>query len=263
MPSFTSSLLTSDTTAYTHATTSPFLTSAARGTTSKALLGRWLANDRLYIHAYIAGTGRLLPLLTLPPAAPSDGSAPRDTSTRLLDWIVAALVNVRREEGFFLETAHRYGLDVNLPGAAALHSSSTAAEFAAAKLEGLRRWEALFGSIAAGPEGQPLPWLEGAVIFWGTEVCYLDAWTGVKNALDPAGDAAKDADGGALRADFINNWTTDEFRRFVDDLRDIIDDAVEEEVRLHGEDIRAVFYERALEQWKKVLAAEETFWPAE
>lgn len=263
MPSFTSSLLASDGAAYKRATTSPFLTAAARGTVTKPLLARWLANDRLYIHAYIAGAGRLLPLLPLPLAAPADGSAPRDPATRALDWLVAALVNVRREEKFFLSTAHAHGLSVNLPGADAPPSSSTSAELAASKLEGLRRWESLFGSIAPGPRGQPLPWLEGAVIFWGTEVCYLDAWTGVRDVLDPAGEAAKDADGGALRTAFIDNWTNDEFRRFVDDLRDIIDDAVEEQVGLHGEEIRGQFHERALAQWRLVLAAEETFWPAE
>lgn len=264
--SLTQTLLSSSPEAYTRATTSPFLASAAAGTTSKALLSRWLANDRLYIHAYIRGTGRVLSFLRIPDLAPpaADPSAPRtsDPATRLLDWLVDALVNVRREENFFIDTAAQYGLSLDLPTTTTDTDGANSVP-ADQKLEGLRRWESLFGSVAPGPAGQPLPWLEAAVLFWGTEICYLDAWSGVKARLAPNPDPSRDADGGALRTAFLHNWTNDEFARFVHRLAAIIDDAVAELVASGGEQVKNQLLERVMPVWRDVLAAEETFWPAE
>ncbi|KAL2755026.1 hypothetical protein ACRALDRAFT_2106336 [Sodiomyces alcalophilus JCM 7366] len=262
--SLTQTLLASSPEDYTRATTSPFLTSAAAGTTSKSLLSRWLANDRLYIHAYVRGTGRLLSFLTVPDLAPPSSSSPNpDPATRLLDWLVDALVNVRREENFFLETAARYNLSLDLPTTSSTgdHTAPTVPDDQ--KLQGLRRWESLFGSVAPGPAGQPLPWLEAAVLYWGTEICYLDAWSGVKARLTPRADPSQDADGGALRTQFLHNWTNDEFARFVHRLAAIIDDAVAELVASGGEGVKAQLLERVKPVWRDVLLAEESFWPAE
>ncbi|KAG7132120.1 hypothetical protein HYQ45_009411 [Verticillium longisporum] len=265
MASLTASLLASSPEAFTAATTGPFLTSAAAGTTPRETLGLWLANDRLYIHAYIRATGKLLAFLPLPALpGPTPGTVssapPTDPETKLLDWLVAALANVRREEAFFLATAERFAIPLDLPV-----DPTTGTVPVAAKLPGLRRWEALFDAVAPGPAGAPLPWLEAAVVFWGTEVCYLDAWTRVRDAVaaarGPAGPDA-DADGGALRREFIPNWTNDEFRRFVHQIGSIIDEAVAEQVRYHGAAVRDQLLERALGQWREVLLAEESFWPA-
>ncbi|EGY17273.1 uncharacterized protein VDAG_00955 [Verticillium dahliae VdLs.17] len=120
MASLTASLLASSPEAFTAATTGPFLTSAAAGTTPRETLGLWLANDRLYIHAYIRATGKLLAFLPLPALpGPTPGTVssapPTDPETKLLDWLVAALANVRREEAFFLATAERFALPLALP----------------------------------------------------------------------------------------------------------------------------------------------------
>ncbi|KAM0288011.1 hypothetical protein ACHAQH_000079 [Verticillium albo-atrum] len=261
MASLTASLLASSPEAFTSATTGHFLSSAAAGTTPRQTLGLWLANDRLYIHAYIRAAGRLLAFLPLPdlPGPTPDcvsSAPPTDPETKLLDWLVAALANVRREEAFFLAAAERFRIPLNLPV-----DEATGRVPANAKLLGLRRWEALFDSVAPAPAGTPLPWLEAAVIFWGTEVCYLDAWTKVRDSVSAKGPAEADADGGALRTEFIPNWTNDEFRRFVHQLGSIIDEAVAEQVRCHGAAVRDQVLERALGQWRQVLLAEESFWP--
>jgi len=249
--SITAELLSSNPSAFQKATQSNFLKSAALGKTPKDVLGTWLANDRLYIHSYIKAIGRLLTVLDLPQQVPEPADCD-PASIKLLDWIVASMVNIRREEKFFIDVARKFGIEVSLKarGGGKVEDAD--------KLEGLRRYEGLFGSLEAGPE--ILPWLEGAVLFYATEKCYLDAWTWSKAQLVEQ-EASLDADGGALRTEFINNWTCDEFVQFVKDLGDIIDQGVEEQVAIHGEAIKKDLFERAVKVWSAVLSAEEAFWP--
>ncbi|OAQ98183.1 hypothetical protein LLEC1_07318 [Akanthomyces lecanii] len=220
MSSFTEALIAADPSGFQRATQSPFLQRAASSTLPKATLGRWLANDRLYIHGY------------------------------LLAWTVDALVNIQRESGFFIETAERYSIDINLP------TGEDGRVPASAKLEGLRRFEALFDGLSAGVE--PLPWLESAVVFYGTEKCYLDAWTWAKSHMNESEDSVDDdEDGGAVRREFIANWTSPDFRAFVKRLGVIVDEAV----RAQGEDMQDMLLRRGLAKWRELLAAEEAFWP--
>ncbi|KAH0494455.1 hypothetical protein TgHK011_001073 [Trichoderma gracile] len=276
--SLTQTLLTSHPVAHQTATQSPFLARASQGRLPKALLGQWLANDRLYIHAYIRGIGRLLSFLQLPDVVPPlrDDKARREHSVeeRLLHWMIDALVNIRREEDMFVRTATKYGVDVNL-------AAGTDGRVASgAKLEGLRRFEALFDGIGPSPPTTStssgdndgvggLPWLEAAVIFWATEKCYLDAWSGAAARLSDAGDKKpeEDADGGALRRELIPNWSSAEFARFVDALGEIVDAGVRREMEMRKGDeekevVKARLVERAMGKWRDVLAAEEAFWPA-
>ncbi|KAM0240735.1 hypothetical protein ACHAP5_007941 [Fusarium lateritium] len=251
--SLTKQLLASDEQGYKRATQSEFLRLAGHGKVPKELLGRWLANDRLYIHSYCRGLGRLLGFLEYPDTV-QQGIDPGAT-TQLLDWIVAALVNIRREEKFFIKTAADYGINVNL------ETDANGRVGSSTKLEGLRRWEALYASVAPN-EKDVLPWLEAAVIYWGTEKCYLDAWSWAKAQLSEGDDGSNDADGGAVRKEFINNWTCKEFVDFVDDLGRIIDNAVAKVVEEKGEDAKEKLFKRVEGKWQDVLEAEETFWPA-
>ncbi|GJC81778.1 hypothetical protein ColLi_04616 [Colletotrichum liriopes] len=245
-------LLASDPASYVRATQSRFLGAAANGTLPGDVLGRWLANDRLYIHAYIKGVGRLLDALDLPDLAATTTTEPPVTE-KLLQWLVDALVNVRREEKFFVETAARFGIVVNLP------ASQDGVVVQDEKLDGLKRFEQLFGGLSKGPE--PLSWLEGAILLYATEKCYLDAWSGARDGLDASVDGSQDADGGALREMFIPNWSSDEFRAFVDELGAIIDQGCEEAVKKGGNGVGKHLQERALGVWREVVLAEETFWP--
>ncbi|KAK1539292.1 uncharacterized protein CCOS01_00606 [Colletotrichum costaricense] len=294
---FTSTLLTSHKTLFQTSTTATFLAATARGKVPKPTLGRWLANDRLYIHAYIKGAGRFLALLDLPDVVDSssrhdvsghdtgsptvtDKAADRATATvteRLLNWLIDALVNVRREERFFIDVAARFGIDVNLPAEPTSERGSSAHRRVKDedKNAGLLAFERLFTSIAtAPPHGVLLPWLAPAVLFWATEKCYLEAWSGARDMLPSSvsatsasgtsgGDTASDSDGGALRTEFIPNWSSPAFRAFVDELAAIIDDGVDEAVRLHGEEAVRDEIDQARHMWREVLLAENDFWPEE
>ncbi|KHN99350.1 heme oxygenase-like, multi-helical [Metarhizium album ARSEF 1941] len=257
--SLTKTLVASDTAAFQQATQSTFLRRAAEGKVSKEILGQWLANDRLYIRGYIQGIGKTLSFLPLPETVPASPQDRETATTRLLDWLIDAMVNIRREEKFFVDTARRFGINVNLPVDKDGHVCDSV------KLQGLRRFEALFGGLGPGP-GSALPWLECAVVFYGTERCYLEAWTWAKDQLELGEVGGGDADGGALRAEFIPNWTGSEFVAFVDRLGKILDDAVVESTGDAGDEgagrRREELVERSLVKWRELLAAEKTFWPA-
>lgn len=250
--SLTQTVLASDPLAYKSATQSPFLTRAAEGRVSKHYLGQWLSNDRLYIHGYIRGVGRLLSFLQLPETIEEETDV--SESTKLLHWMIDALFNIRREEEFFVRTAAEYGISLDLGH----------------KLEGLRRFEAIFDSTHPGDgdrEKPVIPWLESAIVFWATEKCYLDAWSGASARLSAPSGADEDEDGGALRREFIPNWSSVEFARFVDKLGEIIDAAVWREINLRQneggeEEIKEELLDRALVKWHEVLVAEKAFWPA-
>ncbi|KAI9148151.1 hypothetical protein HJFPF1_11975 [Paramyrothecium foliicola] len=242
--SFIQTLVSIDSAAYAHATQSPFLDAAARGELPKDILGHWLANDRLYIHAYIRGIGRLVSFLQLPSQA---AQADESSAAKFLDWAVDALVNLRGEEKFFINTAAEYGLKIDLAAADA-------------KLLGLRRFEAAFGDIQDSGH-MILPWLEAAIIFYATEKCYLDAWSQTKAQMEKHESSGQDADGGALRNKFIPQWSNAEFAEFVNRLGGIINEAVEKEIKLHGEGIRSTLLQRATVTWHEVLIAEKAFWP--
>lgn len=243
--SFTQTVLQSNPEGFKRATQPNFLRNAACGLVDKATLGSWLANDRLYIHGYIRATGHLLSFLSLPAEA---STKPSDGASRLLSWCIDALVNIRREEAFFVQTAADYGIGINLP-----ITNGVVAQ--ADKLPGLVLIEKLFDSVKPG-QG-PLPWLEAAVLFYGTEKCYLEAWTWAKSQQINSLTEHADLDGGALRKQFIPNWTAAEFVKFVDELAKVIDDAVEEA----GEGEREGLMERAEATWEALLLAEESFWP--
>lgn len=251
MSKLTDYLLNSSPEGFRRATQSAFLASAAAGQLPKTTLGTWLANDRLYIHSYITGVGKLLSILQLPQDVPKPGAAD-PSSVKLLDWLVAALVNIRREKNFFADAAVRHGIPIHLD----IDKDGSVRDDV--KLPALRRYEELFNDIRTGDN--PIPWLEGAVLFYATEKAYLEAWTWTKNRLVRQ-DSIKDADGGALRNEFIPNWTSMEFVAFVDQLGDIINDAVDEHRRARGSDADKQLFARASKIWDEVLVAEEGFWP--
>jgi len=279
--SLTEHLLQTSHSEYKVATQHPFLLAAAEGRLPKHVLGRWLAHDRLYIHSYIRAVGKMLHALHLPEAVP----APDAPEPRLVDWLVDALVAVRKEERLFLDVADRY----NLPGLGPVDAAATTA--ATGSSSGLAMINDVFESIpaasdsgsietatavaaaaAAGrPALVPLPWLEGAVVFWGTERCYLDAWSWArcKQALGGGwfgggGSGRDDADGGALRREFIPAWSSAEFAGFVARLGGLIDGAVEQALERAGDDGEALkreILDRVEGKWTSLLAAEAAFWP--
>lgn len=285
--SLTEHLLQSYQAEFQTATQHPFLLAAAEGRLPKDVLGKWLANDRLYIHSYIRAAGKLISSIDLPPTAPAESTMEEAPETQLVDWLIEALTAVRREERLFIDVAERYGLEVNLgtvQTSDVIGTKSVAID-EQAKLPGLIMIEEdIFGNITQSfssvnvietanlsnrpPRSTIIPWLEGAVTFWGTERCYLEAWSWAKAKQlggDAPADAREDADGGALRKEFIPNWSSVDFVRFVQKLGSLIDFAVSEVLERVGErEVEAVKKEilgRVENKWKNLLVAEASFWP--
>lgn len=264
--SLTEHLLTSAPEAYKAATQSPFLLTAAEGRLPKEALGKWLANDRLYIHSYIKAAGQMLVSLDLPQTVPKlDFEAPE---TQLVDWIIEALAAVRREERFFIDVASRYDLGINLEGKASAQGLVQSIIIPIEnKLPGLVMLEDIFSSVGSSSIGAAsvttLPWLEGAVTFWGTERCYLDAWSWARSRQPLSGtyEAKDDADGGALRKEFIPNWSSAEFASFVAKLGSLIDLSASHAVERLGEGVKRELIRRVEGKWISLLAAEAAFWP--
>lgn len=267
--SLTEHLLESNQASYKAATQSPFLLAAAEGRLSKKPLGRWLANDRLYIHGYIKAAGRVLDAVDMDQTLPAAGAATHEPSpeTELVDWVVETLVGLRREERMFADVAHRYGLDLALDPS----PEEPRRVLQSAKLPGLVQFEALFASVfprgggdaAANPDTGPI-WLEAAVVLWGTERVYLDSWSWAR-ARQPLARQEEDADGGAVKKEFIPNWTSPEFAAFVDRLGRTLDRAVSQALAAvdpaDRQAVQAGIIERTAGTWSALLVAEAAFWP--
>lgn len=262
--SLTTHLLGVDQRAYKAATEAPFLAAAGEGRLDKETLGRWLANDRLYIHAYIKAVGRTLSVVDLPQAT-SETWPEAAPETAFVDWLFSTLTALRREERLFVDVARKYGLPVDLETMATTEGGRRVQRVpGTAKLPGLVMFERLFGSLhpaASVDRSLPLPWLEAAVVFWGTEKVYSDAWTWARSKQQ-AGAGASDADGGALRTEFIPNWANSEFAAFVQELSSVIDRAVSEVVGVLGDGVKEQLVQRSHKVWSEVIAAEKAFWPA-
>lgn len=260
----TSHLLALDPPAFKAATQSPFLAAAAAGRISKFTLGKWLANDRLYIHAYIQAAGRALATIDLPQTTSNTTQAPE---TQLVDWLLTTLTELRREERLFIDVAGRYGLSIVLETETKKEAGRMVQRVPAfVKNAGLVRFEMLFGLLMMRPAPSvdtdtPLAWLEAAIVFWGTERVYLEAWTWAKGKQTGNSSGDEDEDGGALRKEFIPNWSNEGFRAFVEQLGVIVDGAVEETVSALGEGVRWDLLKRAEKVWRELVAAETAFWP--
>ena len=70
----------------------------------------------------------------------------------------------------------------------------------------------------------------------------------------PTDPFANDLDNGALRKEFIPNWTSPDFERFVQEIADVMDELAERE-----EAWRRVEVYRAV--WEHILEVERRFWP--
>lgn len=264
----TSHLLNIDKPAFTAATQSPFLAAAGRGRLPKSTLGTWLANDRLYIHAYIKAASRALSEINLPQSPPQAETEAAAPESQLVDWLLTTLTELRREERLFIDVARRYGLNIALETIVSEEGGREIRRVPdSAKGKGLVMFERLFGALhTAASSGEdrslPLPWLEAAVVFWGTERVYLEAWTWAKAWQDwNGGGEDQDVDGGALRKELMHNWSNEGFAEFVGRLGGIVDRAVSEAVGLGGEGVKADLVRRAQRVWVELVAAEAAFWP--
>lgn len=244
-------------------TTAPFLERAASGTLPKQVIAEWLANDRLYIQGYISLAENLIRTIeatstaTLATATLATATSEDSTSieTRLLCWLDAALKNIQREAAWFDEMTTAYDLTAPPP---------TSDQ----KSLGVQRFEALFSSLSTHPPNPFLPWLEGAVCLFSTEKVYYEAWRWARkqdrrrsqDSPPSAADYSADLDGGAMRKEFIPNWSNREFLLFVETLERIVNEGVGEAVGRDETKWQEV-KRRAERVWQATLDAEEVFWP--
>lgn len=115
--------------------------------------------------------------------------------------------------------------------------------------------------MSAGSSGVSI--LEGLAVLWATEVCYLRAWRFAARCMREehgaeGKDYSGDADGGALRGQFIDNWSSAEFEAFVTKIGNVLDEMAGQ---IKGAEEAEVMRTRCLEWWRQIVWLEERFWP--
>ncbi|KAK1139876.1 hypothetical protein N8T08_011121 [Aspergillus melleus] len=97
------------------------------------------------------------------------------------------------------------------------------------------------------------------VVLWATETCYLRAWRFAAGFLDQQQGETQDTDGGALRKEFIPNWSSREFEGFVDGIGELVDEMARGLLVADGE--KGEMMRRCERWWRQVVWLEERFWP--
>jgi thiaminase len=144
-PSLTRHLLTCCAVPFRQATQQPFLSHAGCGSLAAGPLSQWLVQDGHYSRGYIRFIGQLLAKIRLPQTQNSQFHP----MYRVMDLLISALNNMRREMQFFEITATKYGLALG---------SEPPSPITRAMLD-------LF--VSASSSSASL--LEGMVVLWATE----------------------------------------------------------------------------------------------
>ncbi len=250
--SLTSFLFSNSDPLFKAATQSVFLIAAGDGTLTKAKLSEWLSQDRLYAQAYIGFVGSLLAHAKLPTQHIPFSQHDNSLYWRIVHTLKACLDNIFRELKFFEDIAEKYGLD--------LEARNTDAPFspAIATTKYIHLFERFSSPIDPDdPRGVEWVLLNGLVVLWATERCYLEAWRFAAKQSDISRAPASDADGGALREHFIPNWSSQEFAAFVGQLEQLVNELVDKETVFLTEDAQ----DECKELWEEVLDIERRFWP--
>lgn len=256
IPSLTKTLLSSPDIAelYERATRSQFLVLAGQGRLRRDQLSQWLAQDRLYCQAYARFIGGLISRVHLPAEKKTDQLLTSGTlEWRILALLQGALAGMMTELKFFESTAKDYGLDL-----AAIGSEMEGQAVGFGPSQTTSEYIDLFDSFTAQPGARTDKLLlEGLLVLWVTEKAYLDSWSYAKQQSPQNPDPSQDLDGGALRKQFINNWTSDEFQAFVKE----IEECLEALAAAQNHENEEVLISSSLSVIKKVLVLEEAFWP--
>jgi len=220
------------------ATRAPFLAAAGTGNLSKALLSKWLSQDRLYAQAYIGFIGALIARVDLPYAHVEDKQS--SLRWRIVNMLSSLLENMNHELKLFENVAKRYGLNLEFPPRPDVYFTADMAT---------KQYIDLFRAFWTDPT---MTLLEGLVVLWASKYCHFNAWRYAASHLNPR--RRDDLDGGALRNEFIPNWTSDEFAKFVDEITVCTNLLAEREEA--GRKIEVL-----KEVWMHVLSIERKFWP--
>ncbi|KZO99277.1 heme oxygenase-like protein [Calocera viscosa TUFC12733] len=235
--SLTRHLISTFASAYDRATQHAFLKAAGERTLDKQTLSAWLTQDYIYTRGYLKLVGLILSRYT---------EAPITVRRQLIKLLSTGLSNVSEEQAFFLKQAEDHELDIR-----AVPAGVKAVLFGEVRPYMLPLPETsayVDFMVATGTQGTIE---EALVLLWATEKCYLEAWTFASQRVKaenpgPAADALDK---------FIHNWSSPEFRAFVDEIGELVDQL---QIPLDKTDQRC---ERAEGVMYRVLYLEEMFWP--
>ena len=220
------------------ATRAPFLVAAGTGNLPRALLSRWLSQERLYAQAYIGFIGALISRVDLPYAHVGDKRS--SLRWRIIQMLTTSLSNIQRQLEIFEEVAKRYSLNLELSTKPDIHFTAEIAT---------KQYIDLFRAFWTDPT---MTLLEGLVIHWATEYCRMMAWKYARSLLNPG--RRDDLDGGALRDELMLTWTSDEFQKLVNETTECTNLLADrEEAGFKLETFKAV--------WTHVLNIQRKFWP--
>lgn len=224
--SLTQHLLDLDPTALRHATHATFLTKASTNSLPADIARSWLAQDRLYALSYTNFVAQLLAKVKIP----SSSKRTETLEWRIADALIGCLTNIKTEVKLFEDVAASQGwsatLDETVPNEATV----------------------AYRNLFAGAAQPSASLLVGLVTLWGTEECYLRAWSAARENLP--GRVSEDDVFGTT---FIPNWSSEEFKDVVKILADLVDGL--------GKGVSAEEKRACEEVWRAVLRVEREFWP--
>jgi thiaminase len=171
-PSLTKILLNSSPLQLESATKHPFLRLAGQGRLHKRTLSKWLSQDRLYAQSYIGFVAALIARVDLPYVYIHPSEQKTSLRWRLIKCLSDSLTNIHNELKFFSDTADKYNLDLDLPP----HENGAFTAESATK-----SYIDLFRAFWTDPS---MSLLEGMVVLWATETCYLKAWSYARSYME-------------------------------------------------------------------------------
>ncbi|RGP68311.1 heme oxygenase [Fusarium longipes] len=211
----------------TNATQHGFLAHAGSGSLSENALNQWLAQIGYISRSLVPFTGSLIGKIRIPETA----NLEHDSTFRCLDLLCSAVSNMKKELEFLEATKREYGLEVGSeeprPPTKSFIDLFNSASCASATL------------------------LEGMVLLWAVEILFYHSFSyagsfvarsmptperssfslpsySLPSSASPStysGQAArKDRHTNALREALIENWKSENFGRFVDVCRSIVDE---------------------------------------
>ncbi|KAB2570904.1 hypothetical protein BFW01_g6395 [Lasiodiplodia theobromae] len=232
-PSLVAHLLNRFQAPFTAATQQPFLSHAGCGTLSAPALTQWLVQDAHYARGYIRFIGNMLAKLRLPVVPNSQFHQ----TYRVMDLLISALNNIRREMTFFEITATKFGLQM---------TDEPPNRITRAYLD-------LF--LSSTSSGASL--LEGMVVLWATEHCYRTAWSYASSFTPTLSTPSNEPHIVALHQQLIPNWTSAPFSKFVDACRSLVDELANTTTSPNGKEEML----RCEQLFEHVCWLEERFWP--
>ncbi|KAF2633114.1 hypothetical protein BU25DRAFT_406368 [Macroventuria anomochaeta] len=226
-PSLAQYLLVHNEALLTSATHHTFLSHAGCGMLTENALNEWLAQIGFISRSLVSFTGALIGKIRIPETA----NLERDSTFRCLDLLCSAVSNMKKELDFLDATKRKYGLGVNFDE----------------PKPPTKGFVDLFNS-ASSPSATLL---EGMVVLWAIEILFYNSCSYAATFITrttptpqqnsyffpsyflPSGAPAtsyggqatpRDGHTTALREAVIENWKSENFGRFVDACRSIVDE---------------------------------------